>query len=163
LGSGVSPLTSHPNLVGPSTRALLELLRPRYKSCSRPCSPCCSHSQSTTEQIEIMPQLDDLPDELLLNVAYQLAHDSRPIRFRLHDLCSFTLTSKKYRGIVQEVLHHSIVIKEPVAKPNVEGRLYYRAFESATHRSPVPNTTGTSGSGAQSSKCASVCLGTPNA
>jgi hypothetical protein len=74
-----------------------------------------------------MSQLDDLPDELLLNVAHLLANDSRPIRFRLHDLCSFTLTSKRHRGIVQEVLHHSITIRAPVVKVDAEG---YQTIES---------------------------------
>ena len=68
-----------------------------------------------------MAQLDDLPTELLLSVAHLLASDSRPIRFRLHDLCSIASTSRRHRGITQEALHHPIVIRAPVVKLDADG------------------------------------------
>jgi hypothetical protein len=105
-----------------------------------------------------MAQLDDFPNELLLNIAHQLADDSRPTLFRFHDLCSFTLASRKDRGIVQEALHHSVVIRAPVTKPNARGGNNIEPLDPSAYRFVVSHTTGAPRSGVQGLESANIRL-----
>jgi hypothetical protein len=63
-----------------------------------------------------MTQLDDIPNELLLNIANQFVDGPQPIRQAQHDLCSLALSSRHYKAIAQEVLHSSVAIRAPAVE-----------------------------------------------
>ncbi|CAO2653993.1 Nn.00g107260.m01.CDS01 [Neocucurbitaria sp. VM-36] len=70
-----------------------------------------------------MASLDDVPDELLLQVAEHLGHSDRRPRDRNNDLCSLALVARKYRGVAREILYTSLCVDKPHSY-NERGEIY---------------------------------------